>query len=218
MQQSAVNKPITAEQSVGGPRELEFIIERMIGKAYTMTLVRVVEVQPGGVGPVGFLSAVDLLQQVDGNNSGIANEPMEGIPYFRLQGGGNAVIIDPKPGDLGLAVFARRDISVTKQSKQEGPPPSLRSHDVSDGIYIGGILNGMPTQFLHFLDGGIHLQSTGVFTVDATLMQVNCSVKSTGEVDDKTGSMQLMREQYNSHIGHMPSGGSTPNVPMEPAE
>lgn len=215
MQQSAVNKPITAEQSCGGPRELEFIIERMIGKAYTMTLVRVVDVQPGGSGPVGFLSAVDLLQQVDGNNNGIANESMKGLPYFRLQGGANAVIIDPKPGDLGLAVFARRDITVTKQSKQEGPPPSLRSHDVSDGIYIGGILNGAPSQFLRFLDSGVHIQATGPLTVDATLMQVNCPIVSTGDIKDHTNSMQAMRDQYNAHTGHLATGGVTPSVPME---
>jgi len=139
----SVAKPVSVEQSVGGPRELEYIIERMIGRAYTISLVKVVSVQAGGVGPVGFLSATDLLQQVDGNNQGIPNQPMENIPYFRLQGGANAVIMDPKPGDIGLAAFCRRDITVTKQSKEEGPPPSLRAHDVSDGLYIGGLLNGV---------------------------------------------------------------------------
>lgn len=211
----SVAKPITPEQSVGGPRELEFIIERMIGKFYTISLVKVVGVQAGGTGPVGFLSAVDLLQQVDGSNNGIPNEPMEGIPYFRLQGGGNAVIIDPKPGDIGLAAFCRRDITVLKQSKEEGPPPSLRINDVSDGLYIGGLLNGAPTQWIRFLDSGIDIQSTGALTVDATLLQVNCPIKSTGDITDHTNSMQVMRDQYNAHIGHTPTGGTTPSVPME---
>lgn len=213
--QPSVAKPFTPEQSVGGPREWEAIIERMIGKAYTITLVKVVSVQAGSTGPVGFLSAIDLIQQVNGNNEGIANESMENIPYFRLQGGGNAIIIDPKPGDLGLCAFARRDITVIKQNRQEGPPPSLRTHDVSDGLYLGGLLNGAPTQWIHFLDNGVHLKATGQFTVDATLMQVNCPITSTGNITDHTSSMQDMRDQYNSHIGHAPSGGSAPNVPME---
>ena len=214
MSQSAVNKPITPEQSVGGAREMEFIIERMIGRAYTITLVKVVSVKAGATGPVGFVNATDLLQQVDGSNAGIPNEPMENLPYFRIQGGANAVIIDPKPGDLGLAAFARRDISVAKYSKEEGPPPSLRAHDVSDGIYLGGILNGAPTQWIHFLDSGIHLKATGEFKVDASHMQVNCTVTTTGEVIDHTGSMQLMRDQYNAHQGHnLP--GSPPSVVME---
>lgn len=213
--QPSVVKPFTPEQSVGGPREWEAIIERMIGKAYTITLVKVNEVQPGATGPVGYLSATDLIQQVDGNNDGIANVPMEGIPYFRLQGGGNAIVMDPKPGDLGLAAFARRNISVIKQNKQEGPPPDLRTHDPSDGLYLGGLLNGAPTQWIHFLDSGIHMKSTAEFTVDATLMQVNCPIISTGDITDHTASMQTMRDQYNAHTGHVLPGGAAPNVPME---
>lgn len=226
MQPSVVN-PATPEQSVGGPREWEFILERLIGKAYTISLVKVDEVAPGATGPVGFLSATDLIQQMDGNNDGIPNEPMKGLPYFRLQGGANAIIIDPKPGDIGLAAFARRDISALKQSKAEGPPPSLRTHDVSDGLYLGGLLNGAPTQWIHFLDSGVHIKSTSSLTVDATVMQVNCPIKATGDissdanilaaadVSDALGSMQVMRDQYNAHIGHVPSSNVTPSVPME---
>lgn len=214
MPQSVV-KPVTPEQSSGGPREWEYIIERLIGRAYTITLVKVNEVQPGATGPVGFLSATDLTQQANGSNEGIANVPMENIPYFRLQGGSNAVIIDPKPGDIGLAAFARRDISEIKRSKAEGPPPSLRTHDVSDGLYLGGLLNGAPSQWIHFLDSGINIKATSTVTIDATLLQVNCPITSTGDITDHTNSMQAMRDQYNSHTGHVLPGGAAPNVPME---
>ena len=207
----SVAKPYRAEDSSGGPLEMEFILERLIGRAYTMTLVKVGDVQPGGTGPVGFLSATDLIQQMNGNNEGIPNVPMENLPYFRLQGGGNAIIIEPKTGDIGLAVFARRDITVVKQNKTEGPPPSLRSHDVSDGLYIGGLLNGAPSQWIQFLDSGINIKANGTITIDAPRLKVN------GEVEDAVGTMQLMRDQYNAHIGHAPSGGSTPSVPMEEA-
>jgi|SRR6185436_7200498 len=213
MPPSADVKPFTVEQSSGGAREWEAIIERMIGKSYTITLVKVGEVQASGVNPVGYLQATDLIQQMDGSNNGIQNVPMENIPYFRLQGGGNAVIIDPKPGDIGLVAFARRDITVTKQSKAEGPPPSLRNFDVSDGLYIGGLLNGAPTQWIHFLDSGINIKASASVTIDATILQVNCPITSTGNITDPAGSMQEMRDQYNAHTGHA-SGGSTPNVPM----
>ena len=213
--QPSVVKPVTPEQSVGGPREWEYILERMIGRTYTITLVKVNEVQAGDTGPVGFLSATDLTQQTDGNNDGIANVPMENIPYFRLQGGANAVIMDPKPGDIGLVAFSRRDITVIKQSRQESPPPSLRTHDVSDGLYIGGLLNGAPAQWIRFLDSGVHIKSTSSLTVDATVAQFNCPIISTGDITDHTSSMQAMRDQYNAHMGHMPSGGSSPSVPME---
>lgn len=211
--QPSVAKPFTPEQSVGGPREWEAIIERLIGKTYTITLAKVVAVAAGSTGPVGFLSATDLIQQTDGNNDGIPNVPMENIPYFRLQGGANAVIIDPKPGDIGLIAFARRDITVTKQNREEGPPPSLRTNDVSDGLYLGGLLNGAPTQWIQFLDSGINIKATAPVVIDATLLQVNCPIKSTADITDHTGSMQTMRDQYNQHTGHF-NANNTPNVPM----
>lgn len=211
----SVAKPFSPEQSVGGPAQWEFLVERLIGRAYTLTLVKVDTVQPGATGPVGFLSATDLIQQMDGNNQGIPNVPMENIPYFRLQGGANAIIIDPKPGDIGLCAFARRDISELKQSKSEGAPPSLRQMDVSDGLYIGGLLNGAPAQWIQFLDSGINIKATAPVTIDATLLQVNCPIVSTGDITDHTGSMQTMRDQYNEHEGHILPGNAPPDVPME---
>lgn len=166
MSQSVV-KPFTADESVGGAREWEAILLRLIGKPYTVTLVKVDSVEPGATGPVGFVDATDLVQQVDGSNQGIPNVSMRRLPYFRLQGGSNAVIMDPRPGDIGIAVFARRDISKVKETKTEGPPPSLRTHDVSDGLYIGGVLNGAPAQYLRFLESGVEIVSTSDLAITA---------------------------------------------------
>ena len=213
-----LNKPFRPEETVEGPLQMEAIITRMMGRNYTATIVRVDEVQAGGAGPVGFLTATDLLQQVNGNNEGIPNAPMVNMPYFRLQGGVNAIVIDPKPGDIGIAIFARRDISEAKRNKTQGPPPSLRQFDQSDGLYIGGLLNGAPSQFIHFLESGIRLKSTGPFTVDASLVQVNCDIMATGDITDNSGdqaqSMSSMRAVYNSHThpGGDPTG--TPNQEM----
>ena len=69
--------------------------------------------------------------------------------------------------------------------------------------------------------GAIHLQSTGVFTVDASLMQVNCDIKATGDITDNSAdqaqSMSSMRAVYNSHThNENDSGGPTdpPNQEM----
>lgn len=218
----SVAKPFPVEDSVGGAREWEYILSRLIGKAYTATLVKVNEVQEGSTGPVGFLSATDLIQQMDGNNEGIPNVPMRNLPYFRLQGGANAVVIDPRPGDIGLAVFAQRDISETKRSRAEGPPPSLRSHDVSDGLYIGGLLNGAPSQWIHFLDSGVHINATGVVEIDATLLQVNAPIRATGDITDneqsQSASMASMRATYNAHDHPITGGSSAPGPTGTPTE
>ena len=204
-------KPVRPEDSVGGARELEHILLRFIGKTYTVTIVRVNNVQAGATGPVGYLDATDMIQQMNGSNEGIPNVQMKNMPYFRLQGGGNAVIMDPKPDDLGIALFAQRDITQLKRSRQEGPPPSLRTHDVSDGLYIGGLLNGAPQQWIQFLDTGINIKATGDVTIDAALLQVNCPIVSTGNITDHTSSMQDMRSQYN---GHTHPGGGAPEPQM----
>lgn len=181
----------------------ETIISRLIGRVFTHTVVKVVNVYPGKTGPVGFVDVINLVQQLDGNNDGIPNVPMYKLPYFRLQGGANAVIIDPKVGDIGLASFAMRDISKVKEDKTEGPPPSRREYDVSDGLYIGGFLNGAPSQYIHFLESGINIKSTGQVTMDCTKLRVNAPIESTADITDNvTGqnqNMRTMRDVYNSH-------------------
>lgn len=220
MPQSAERKPFTPEQAVSGARQQEAIISRLIGRTFTHTVVRVIAVDAGATGPVGFVDVVNLVQQLDANNQGIPNAPIYRLPYFRLQGGGNAVIIDPKVGDIGLASFAMRDITNVKKTRQEGPPPSRREYDGSDGLYIGGFLNGAPSQYIHFLESGINVVSTGQITMDCTKLRVNAPIEATGDITDRvdsTGlSMEGMRGTYNSHTHPGDSGGTTgtPNQDM----
>jgi hypothetical protein len=82
---------------------------------------------------------------------------MYGLPYLRIQGGVNAVIIDPQPGDIGIAVFASRDITNVKSTKAQANPGSFRMHDFSDGMYLGGLLNGVPSQYVQFSSDGISI-------------------------------------------------------------
>lgn len=200
---------------MAGPMNQEAIISRLIGRVFTHTVVKIVKVYPGETGPVGFVDAINLIQQMDGNNDGIPNVPMYKLPYFRLQGGGNAVIIDPKAGDIGLASFAMRDISKVKEDKTEGPPPSRREYDVSDGLYIGGFLNGAPSQYIHFLESGINIMSTGQVTMDCTKLRVNAPIESTADITDNVTSqnqnMRTMRTVYN---GHTHANGPKPDQDM----
>ena len=62
-------------------------------------------------------------------------------------------LIDPTQGDIGLAIFADRDISSVRANRAQANPGSYRRFDMADGVYIGGILNGMPTQTVSDLTG-----------------------------------------------------------------
>lgn len=151
-----------------------FLISQALARLSTSTLVRVVAVtNAGGVAPVGFVDVQPLVNQLDGAGNAVPHAVLHNLPYFRLQGGTDAIILDPKVGDIGIAVFASRDISAVKASKAQANPGSWRSHDMADGLYVGGLLNGTPVQYVQFTAGGINLVSPTKVTITAPQIEGN---------------------------------------------
>lgn len=136
-----------------------FLFDSNLARLQTSLPVRVDAVQPGGVGPVGLVDITVLVSQVGGDGTTVPGVSVPNVPYSRLQGGSNAVIIDPQPGDIGMALFCSRDISAVKNARAAAPPGSARMYDPSDAVYLGGILNGTPTQYVQFTEGGILVHS-----------------------------------------------------------
>lgn len=132
-----------------------FKINMMLMRVNTSMPVIVDAVRGGGLAPVGYIDCTVAVMQITGDNQTVENTKLTNVPYMRYQGGANAVIIDPKAGDIGLVCFCQRDISSVKNARKKAPPPSRRSLSLSDGVYVGGILNGTPTQYIHFTDSGI---------------------------------------------------------------
>lgn len=129
----------------------------------TLDLVQVQScTNTGGVSPVGEVSVQVLVNQMTGNRQGIAHGTIYNVPYLRIQGGSNAIIIDPQAGDIGLCGFCSRDISSVKSSKAAANPGSWRMFDWADGLYLGGFLNGTPTQYIQFSATGIALEAPAV--------------------------------------------------------
>jgi microcystin-dependent protein len=62
-------------------------------------------------------------------------------PVFILQGGGSYLTFPIKAGDTGVVLFNDREISTWMQTGQITYPQNPRTHDLSDGIYFGGIRN-----------------------------------------------------------------------------
>lgn len=160
---------------IGAPFETQFhegrmqdwIIKQLIRQIHTATLVKVVKVYPIA-GTVGFVDVQPMVQQATTNGVVIDGAPMYRLPYQRVQGGLSAIILDPVAGDLGLAVFAERDITAAIRSKEAGAAPTNRAYDAGDGLYLGGFLNADPTQYVQFMpDGGIDVVSTGTVNVRA---------------------------------------------------
>ncbi|RIJ02214.1 oxidoreductase [Achromobacter sp. K91] len=155
-----------------------FVIGQALARLSTSTVVRVVAVtNAGGLAPVGFVDVQPLVNQLDGAGNAVPHGVLHHLPYFRLQGGTDAIILDPKVGDLGIAVFASRDISAVKASKAQANPGSWRAHDMADGLYVGGLLNGTPVQYVQFTAGGINVVSPTKVTVEAPNIELNASTQ-----------------------------------------
>ncbi|MBS0369005.1 MAG: hypothetical protein JSS57_07385 [Proteobacteria bacterium] len=133
---------------------IQFMIEQALSRIPGAQLVKVTKVSSKGeVGPVGKIGVQVLTKTMDGEGNTFSHGAIHNLPYFRLQGGsGKAVIMDPKVGDIGIAVFGGRDLSGVIRSKKEAPPGSFRRHDMADGLYIGGFLGDTPTCYIRFTD------------------------------------------------------------------
>ncbi len=166
-------------------RQQEFIIGRMLGRVHTTQLVRVLAVRPTA-GKVGFVDVLPLVQETDTARKVIAQAPVYNVPYVRYQGGPSAVVLDPAVGDIGLVNFAERDITSVKATTQQGPAATDRQHDIADALYIGGVLNPEPTQFVRFQPeaGGIDIHSPASINLTA---DENITVDAGGDVMVRAG-------------------------------
>lgn len=164
----------------GDYNQVAFAINQAIAKLQTATLVRVEKVtNNGGLSPVGFVNITPLVNQIDSEGNGTPHATIYNVPYFRLQGGANAIIMDPEPGDVGIAVFASRDITRVKATKGAANPGSLRTYSFSDALYLGGMLNGTPSQYVQFNSAGIKIHSPSAVVLDAPTVEINAGTACT---------------------------------------
>lgn len=189
---------------------LEFHIRSVLARLATATLVRVVGVtNAGGIAPAGFVDIQPLVAMTDGAGNTVPHGVIHACPYARLQGGANAVILDPQPGDIGIAVFASRDISAATATRAPAPPGSWRQYDWADGLYVGGCLNGTPSQFVAFSAGGIAITSPVQVTITAPLLQINGELVCTGEGTFAGGHTVSQHTHTQPADGHGDSEATT---------
>lgn len=206
----------------------EFAIWQQLQKLSTAMPVRVTAVRGGGLAPVGFVDVQPLVQQITGLGEPVSHGVVHNVPYHRLQGGANAVVIDPAVGDIGIAVFSSRDMSTVKTTRAEAPPGSRRQYDLSDAMYLGGILNGTPTQYVQFVPngGGIAIYSPGAVSVTAATASVTATTSANvtapaimlGAAGQSLRSFVTSAFQalFNSHT-HAAGGAGVPNQTLDPS-
>jgi hypothetical protein len=181
------NGQMPLQAALGEFDRMAFMVQQALGKMQTATLVRIEAcTNAGGLSPVGYVDVTPMVNQLDGQGNPTPHVTIYNLPYFRLQGGANGIIIDPQKGDIGVAVFASRDISQVKSTKKQGNPGSHRQYSFADGMYLGGMLNGTPTQYVQFSAAGIRIHSPTQVKLDAPdvlieaqTVEINASTSTT---------------------------------------
>lgn len=156
------------EQTMGGAAQDMYIINSLISQIHTMMPVKVltVSVPADTLAPIGRCEVLPLVQQIDGSNNTYSMGKIINVPYLRVQGGTNAVIIDPQVGDIGLCGFCERDISIVKRTGDVAAPDNLRKYDINSAVYMFSMMSGTPTQYIHFKSSGIDIKSTGNISIN----------------------------------------------------
>ena len=182
---------------------MEFLIKVLQRDMSTAIPVIITAVQAGGTNAAGYVDARPLVAQVDAWGNALPMATLHHLPYFRLQAGRAGIVLDPVPGDIGLAVFAQSDCSTLKQGQKEtAQPGSWRKFDQADGFYIGGFINTQIDTYVRLAqDGSVRITAPGNVTIDAP------SVSMTGDLY-VTGDMTSGGKSYLDHT-HMGVHGET---------
>lgn len=162
-------------------------IYRVLRTVHTARLVRVLAVHPYPGGSGGTVDVQPLALNTDTNGAPLVEAPIFGMPWVRLQGGNSAFIVDPVVNDNGLAVFADRDSSNVIAQKAQAVVGSARAHSEMDGLYVGGVLNAAPTQWVKLSAAGIDINSPQAITLEAPTV----TITSTGNTTLNAGALVI---------------------------
>lgn len=198
---------------------IRFIVKQMLGRARSATPVKVLAVHDGGVGAAPTVDVQPIINAIDGQGNKTVHGKIFAIPVLRMQGGSNALIIDPQVNDIGFLVVSDRDISAAKANNGAiSNPGSFRRNNLADGVYIGAILNpGNPDQYVQFTTSGMKLadkngniieMKSGEIEITATKVVINGDlsvsgqITSAGEITAGFGSGDSVTLQQHVHTGN----------------
>lgn len=159
---------------------LAFFVDSLLrGGVNTAIPVRVDSCTAPGPGEsAGYVSATPLVCQRDARGDTLPPVSIPRLPFLRIQCGRAALVADPQPGDIGLAVFAQQDCSrVTAGTEQPVPAGSFRCFDMSDGFYLGGFMGPPPDTFIHLdpENGEIRLNCPQKVTVESPELEIRAA-------------------------------------------
>lgn len=215
--------PTSAQTSEA--ESFSYIFKSLLSGAFFIELVQVEAIR--GAAPNLVVDVLPLVTRTDHSGAMIDNSPIYNVPVFRLQRGNSAVIMNPVPGDVGMIAVCDRDNSIARANRKQSIPGSKRTHSKSDALYLGGFLNGEPTQFIEFADGAINITTPNPVNINCSSVNITAPdgvnmttplLKVSGDIQDNSGTqsstVKNLRDNYNDHkhpVSGVQTGLSTVN-------
>lgn len=202
-----------SKDMIGGLED--FVGNEIAGLGYPV-LVKVKAVHADRASLAGTVDVLPLVAQTSGDGRIFERAEIGDVPYLRIQGGQSAIVIDPKPGDIGFIVIAGRDMTGAIAVRDVAPPSTARVFSTSDCVYVGGFLNDAPTQFIQATENGwrivtpgdVSIEAQGNVNIKAASVTANCDISTSGDV--KAGGISLKNHTH----GGVQSGGSSTQKPQ----
>ncbi|EOI6456161.1 phage baseplate protein [Yersinia enterocolitica] len=206
-----------------------YIFKLLLSGSFFIEIVEVTAV--GGAAPNLVVDVIPLVTRTDQSGAMIPNSEVFNVPVWRLQRGNSAIIMNPVPGDIGMIAVCDRDNSLARSNRRQSVPATNRAHSKSDAIYLGGLLNNEPSQFIEFADGAINITTPNPVNITCStanitapdgvemqtpLLHVSGNITADGNITDNAGtqdaSLKELRDKYNSHdhdVVNVQGGSST---------
>lgn len=187
---------------------IEFVVRQIISRGVcTGMIVKILSVDTSAK----TLDAQPMVDQVTPDGTSIPHGPIHEIPYGYEQGGSCQIKLDPVAGDIGVIVFAHRDITRVKRTWKNATPQTLRSHNIADAMYVRTLVSSAAPQHVITFDQqeGIAISSPLVVKIKADAqitgnLSVGGNVTASGDV--KAGNISL---DSHTHSGVQTGSGST---------
>lgn len=201
-------KPNTAGSEYNS---LQFLVQQAIRQqVHTAIPCKVVSVS--GL----FVDVLPLVSHVDGYGEAVEPTTIYHLPVFRYYAGVAAFIVDPVPGDIGLAVFAQADSSnVQEGTSTPQQPGSFRRFSQSDGFYLGGFHKSSPSVYIEIKqDGEVVIVAPNKLTVTSPTATFSGNVTMAGNLS-VTGDANISGISFTGHVhGGVEPGGGTTSTPQ----
>lgn len=159
-------------------------------------------------------TVVPIVKLLTTDNRQVARAQVASVPVFQYGGGGFALSVNLKPGDLGWIKANDRDISIVMQAYRDNAPNTLRKHSFQDAMFYPDAMRGIVTagdesenMTLQSLDGTTRV-SVGDGTINMVAGANSIKIGPSGTVI--TGTLTINGIPFGTHVHGASPGPSNP--------